>query len=479
MRLNKLLFLLVLSSCSLKPPIESPQVDVPYGWRVSADESSAWCNLRWWEQFEDPVLNAYIVTALENNRDLKRAAWRVEEYRALWGVAFADFFPQINGQIQKYRQESSLFGDTIIPGTPRLFNFYSVLAQLTYEVDIWGRIRNASDAALSDYLGQLEFKRTVVLTLVGDVATSYIRLRRLDLQLEISIKTLESRLESYRINKLRFEGDFISELEVKQAETEVKGAEASIIDIQRMIEVEENLLSLLIGESPESRERGVALEALTHPCFIPTGLPSDLLWQRPDLRQKELALMAATSRIGQARAEYFPRISLTGFYGSQSIQLKSLLTGPARTWQFGGIVDQPIFNGFRIKSTNDIADAQEKQALYDLEYAMQNAFREVNDALISHQKSIELEKVLKEQVVVLEEYLHLAQLQYDNGQTDYLSVLDAQRRLFTAQLNLADAEGERFVSLVNLYKALGGGWVLDAEETSLTDTFIDNGCYKL
>lgn len=457
-------FLLLLASCTLRPPLESPQVDIPENWRVTADEASTLCNARWWEQFEDPVLNHYILTAICNNRDLKRAAWRVEEFRGLWGVAFADYYPQINGVIQKYRQESSLFGDTIIPGTPRLFNFYSVMAQFTYEIDVWGRIKDASDAALSDYLGENETKKTILLTLVSNVATSYMRMRRLDLQLEISIKTLASREEGYHINKLRFEGGLTSELEVKQAETEVKAAQAAIINIERRIAVEENLLSVLIGQTPGDRERGLDLEKLVHPFEVPAGIPSDVLWQRPDLRQKYLALFAATARIGEAKAAFFPTISLTGFYGSQSIQLKTLLSGPARTWQFGGLIEQPIFNGFRIKSYYEVAGAREKQALYDFEYAIQIALREVNDALIGQIKSKELEAVLIEQVQVLRDYLALAQLQYDNGQTDYLSVLDAQRRLFDAQLNLADAEGDRFISLIELYKALGGGWVEDADD---------------
>lgn len=469
----KIAFLLVLASCSLRPQLETPYVYVPETWRVSTDESSAWCNLRWWEQFEDPVLNDYIILALENNRDLKRAAWRVEEFRGLWGVAYADFYPQINGVGQAYQQESSLLGGVIIPGMPRILNFYSAMAQLTYEVDIWGRIQSLSDAALSDYIAQLEVKRTIILTLVSDVAQSYIRLRRLDFQLDIAIRTYESRKEGLHINTLRFEGGLTSELEVKQAESEVQSALASIVTLERQIATEENLLSVLIGQSPGDRERGLALDQLVRPDFVPAGIPSDVLWQRPDLRQKEAVLVGMNARIGAARALFFPKISLTGFYGSQSLAFQTLFTGPSRTWQYGGMMEQPIFNGFRIKNLNEIADSQEKQALYDYEYTIQIAFREVDDALITEVKAKELQDVLTKQVSVNKEYLYLAELQYNNGQTNYLSVLDAQRRLFDSQLLLADAQGATFVALVNLYRSLGGGWVLDAEDISLTEPNCD------
>lgn len=462
---NKLFLLLLLASCNFKPTLDTPHVDVPCEWRVEASQASAWCNLRWWEQFDDPVLNNYILQALEYNRDLKRAIWRVEEYDALWGIAYSELFPQLNLEGQQYRQENSLATGNF-PGIPRRFNVYSLLAQMTYEIDFWGRVRNSSDAALADYLGEIDNRRTVVLTLVSDVATSYVRLRRLDWQLEISIKTLDSRNEALHINTLRFEGGLTSELEVKQAETEVQSALAAIIDIERQIEVEENLLSVLIGDSPEERERGVGLTKLLKPDFIPTGLPSDLLWQRPDLRQKEHALIAANARIGEARALYFPKISLTGFYGYQSLELHHLFTGATRTWQMGSLVDQPIFTGLKIKNQNAAAQAVEKEALYNLEYAIQNAFREVNDALITQKKANELVVVLTKQVAVLKEYLHLAELQYNNGQTDYLSVLDAQRKLFDAELTLADAEGAQFTSIVSIYKTLGGGWVVDADSVA-------------
>lgn len=463
------IFLLLLTSCNLAPKYCPPRIDIPDNYRVELKNATGpdffyeTANLKWWEQFQDEVLDDLIITALGNNNDLKIAVARVSEYRAILGIVSSELFPQVGGELNKTREQLSLA--TLPPLLPkyRRFDIYSGSVSAAYELDIWGKIKNRSDAAYNDYLAQIEVKRTVILTLVSAVADSYINLRKLDKQLEISKNTLKTRIESERIARLRFESGFTSELEYKQAQSETESAIIAIKRLEISIPVQENLISVLVGMAPTSIPRGKILDALVMAPTIPVGLPSDLLWQRPDIQRAEDDIIAANFRIGAARAEFFPDISLTGMYGNQSSQLHNLLTGNAVTWATSANLFQPIFAGGRLLSQLALAKSVRSETVYIYCQTILNALKEVNDALISHKMNLELVVEQTKQVKIFERYRYLAELQYNNGQSDYLNVLDAERRLFESQILLADTEANSFSSLINLYKALGGGWVIEAE----------------
>ncbi len=321
----------------MAPKFQRPNVDIPEDYRVhlekTADtEHKITANIRWWEQFNDSVLDGLILNALINNNDLKIAVARVQEYNGILGVISSELFPQIGGNFDKTRQQLSRA--TIPPVIPPFnrFNTYTATLNAAYELDIWGRIRSYSDAAYNDYLAQIEVRRTVVLTLVSQVAISYIELRKLDKQLEISLSTLSSRIEAERIAKARFDEGLTSELEYKQAQSETESAIIAIKLLEIRIPQKENLISVLVGNTPGPIERGQTLDTLGMPPNIPVGIPSELLYQRPDIHQAEDELAAANFRIGAARAAFFPDISLTGYYGNQSTELHHLLRNKAVTW---------------------------------------------------------------------------------------------------------------------------------------------------
>ena len=491
-----LFFLLtVSSSCTLYPRYERPCTEMPEEWRVPENETSTVINVRWWEQFQDPVLVELIQEALESNQDIKIATARIEQFQAQWQIATSQLYPQIFGQALFSRQRIPRAGGALFPvastgggeegadgggaaagdagGAGQLMNFsptrspyindYLMVLSASYQVDLWGKIRSASDAALSDLLAQVEARRTVLLTVISSVASSYIRLRQFDSQLSISFQTLKSREESLRLAEIRFREGLTSELEVKQAISERDVAAIQVIQYRTFIPQEENALSVLIGHPPEAISRGREIYEWGMCPDIPAGLPSDLLEQRPDILQAEEVLKATNFRIGEARALYFPNLSLTGYYGTESSDLANLFTSPARTWQWMINILQPLFTGGRISGTVASVEAQKKQAVYQYVKTILNALREVNDALIGHKNSKYTLQVQYARVKDLKDYLELATLQYDNGLVDYLNVLDAQRRLFAAQLELAQEQAQIFLTLVDVYKSLGGGWVIDAE----------------
>lgn len=473
-RLLSLLFLLLVShSCIMHAPYERPDVDIPESWRLETDEALTLCNFRWWEQFHDPVLDELILEALANNYDLKVAIARVWEFWANYIIVRSPLFPQVYGNASANRFQQSLAASPVLPGMNRIYNMYEVYGNVTYEVDIWGQTVSATEAALDELLAQVNARQTFVQTLVSEVATAYIILRQYDAQLLISKQTYESRIESYELAKARWLGGLTSELEVKQAESEMESALIEVKQLEILQQQQENRVSFLIGRNPGPIPRGATLDTLEQPPSIPAGLPADLLQQRPDIMGAEAQLAAANANIGAARAQFFPQITLTGMYGNESIELHKLFTSPAVAWQYGVNLLQPIFTGGKLSAQLDQAQALTVEAMYTYLSTILRAFQEVDDALIFHQISLELVVIQKKQVEVLKEYLHLAKLQYDNGQTDYLNVLDAERRLFEAQLNYANAQSNSFVSVVSLYKALGGGWIIDADCIALDTSEIE------
>jgi multidrug efflux system outer membrane protein len=464
-----LLAALALAGCaSVGPDYQRPVIDTPETWRqLTTEEAVDYANTAWWQLFDDPVLDQLIQTALEENKDLKIAAAVIEEFIGRYGATRADQFPQVDTTADAFRSRSA--ESERLPGSDTTSDRYRVDLNVFFEIDFWGRLRRATEAARADLLATEEARRTVILTLVTAVASSYISLRELDNELRITQRTLETREESRRIARLRFEAGLTSELPFQQAEAEYQSAAIEVPRLEQEIAQRENALNLLLGRNPGSIPRGMPLESLAAPS-IPRGLPSELLEQRPDLRQAEQQLIAANARIGVAKAEYFPTISLTGALGSSSSELSDLFSGPARTWAYGGSLLAPIFTAGQIAGQVKVAEAQQQQALLNYQKAIQTAFAEVEDALVEVSKSQERLIVQEKQVDALKRYAYLAQLRYDNGYTSYLEVVDAERSLFNAELTLAQTQGGALVAVVDLYKAMGGGWVTEADALASSST---------
>lgn len=465
--MNKLLPLVIslffLDACVLQAPCPKISVEIPDSWRISVDESSSYANFGWWEQLDDLQLNCLIKEALDENKDLKVTIARVDEFIGRVKIAQSGLFPQLSGNFTASRQGLPVAIPSIPSGVVRTFNLYTCLLNASYDLDLWGRIRSESDAAIANLFAQVEARRTVVLNLVAAVASAYIQLKQFDMQLQISRQTYQSRKEAFRLATLRFLGGLTSELEAKQSEADMETAAAQVIQFELAVAQQENLLSVLIGHPPQSIPSGIPLDQLRLPPRVPAGLPSEILQQRPDIIEAEQRLVAANANIGAAKAQFFPDISLTGIYGNESTALSKLFTGPALTWLYGISLLQPILTGGLLTGQLEAARAQKWEAYYHYQQTVLTAFQEVDDALISHQKSKERLSVEKNRVAALKDALHLATLQYNNGQVDYLNVLDAERHLFEAQLDEAQSQSDTFLSFINIYKALGGGWVIEAD----------------
>jgi len=461
--------LLMLTGCmTVGPGYQRPSIDTPSSWRFEEREAKDLANTAWWEQFNDPVLNGLVAKALQENKDLLIATARVEEFFGRYFSTRGGQYPFIGAGGSASREEATKKGPTPLPaGVDRTYNFYEGFLFGSWEIDFWGRYRRASEAARAELFSTEEARRSLVLTLVSAVATTYVDIRALDKQLEITRNTAKTRKETLDLFQLRFEKGIISEVDLSQAESEYEDAMARIPDIERAIGQRENALSVLLGRNPGPIPRGLTIDELILP-EVPAAVPSDLLERRPDIRQAEQVLVAANARIGVAKSLYFPTISLTGALGTVSTSLSDLFTGPARTWNFGASANIPIFSAGRIGGEVKASEAAQKQALYAYEQAIQNGFREVEDALIDRSKSKQRLDALERQVRALQNYARLARMRYDEGYTSYLEVLDAERSLFNVELSYTGSQNNLFRSLINIYKSMGGGWVERAEvaETS-------------
>jgi len=451
---------LLSSSCTLGPDYRRPAVDVPADWRLSEKEAKDMAQTAWWEQFNDPVLNNLIALALQENKDLMIAAARVEEYAARYGISRADLFPQVSATGQYTRQQITELGANPMttPGYKTTTDTYSATLNASWEIDLWGKIRRSNEAAKAQLFAHEEVRRGTILTLVSNVASAYINLRDLDRQLEISSRTTKSREDSYSLFKERFSGGLISDLELSQNRSQFEEARATLPGLEKAITQQENGLSILLGRNPGPILRGKNIDALALPAIV-AGLPSDLLARRPDIRQAEQTLIAANAQIGVAKAAYFPAISLTGYYGSASGDLSDLFKGPAKVWQYSAPITMPIFTAGKISGGVRAAEAVQQQALIGYQQAVQNAFRDVNDALADQAQTSKQLAAQKSQVESLRQYAGIARLRYENGYTDFLTVLDAERSLFNAELSYTKTQGSLHLALINLYKAMGGGWI--------------------
>jgi len=473
------------AACAIGPSYHRPDLGVPDAWRPpsatadslrpfydslrSTGESTlsqptvspdSVANLDWFDLLRDPELRKLVETALQQNRDVRVAIASIDEFRAQYGVTRGALFPQlsVNGE---GGTEKSVFGSL---GAFK-FDVVTATADLQWELDFWGRLRRATEAARADLLAREESRRAVVLTLVSDVATAYLELRELDLDLEISKRTLASNEETLRLARRRFDQGLISELDVRQFESEVANPAARVADFERQIAQKENQLSVLVGRNPGLIPRGSELTGTLAPLAIPAGLPASLIDRRPDVRQAEQQLHAAMARIGAAQGALLPRITLTGEYGTQSQDFSNLFKSSTEIYQLFGGVSIPIFTGGQVGKQVDVARARAAQARYSYEQTVLLALEEVNDALVGVRATRDVAAAQERQADALRSAFRLADRRYQNGISSYLEVLDAQRNLFTAELALAQAQRLQLAAAVELYKALGGGWPVAAGGT--------------
>jgi len=456
----------LLGSCAVGPNYVRPTVPVPVNFRAPAPlpaaQAASLADLKWFEVFKDEELQELMKTALKQNYDLSDAAARVEEARANVGIARSNQLPQasVSGDLELTRlsRDGSLpLPATFVPNQNRNWGQGS-LNLLSFEVDLWGRLRRSTEAARANLLNAEENRKAVVTTLVSDVATNYFNLLQLDYELEISKRTLETRRESLGLVQDRQGGGVATLLDLRQAEQLVSSAAQTIPVLEQQIEQTENQIHLLLGENPGEVIRGRKFIEQELPPEVPAGMPSSLLERRPDIRAAEDALIAANANIGVAKAAYFPQLSLSGLLGGQSTQLSSLFSGPHSAWSFIPQVSQPIFSAGRLKSNVKLAEAERDSALIQYQKSIQTAFTDVSNALIAHQRTRESRVEQEALVTALQDRTRLAYVRYRGGVDTQLNALDADRDLFQAELTLAQIRLNELLSVVQLYKALGGGW---------------------
>ena len=455
------LFALLAGGCMVGPDYVRPPVDAPAAWRLDEKDVRDLANTAWWEQFGDPVLNDLVALALRENKDLLIASARVDEYAGRYGFVRAELFPQVGAGYDAARQR---INSSVISGSggESTFNAYSAALNAAWEIDLWGRIRRQTEAARAQLLASEEARQGVIMSLVGSAAGGYINLRDLD-QLEIARATAKARGESYDIFKLRYEGGIISLLELSQNRSQYEEALATIPVFEKAIAQQENGLSVLLGKNHGTIPRGKTIDELLL-TGIPAGMPSELLTRRPDIREAEQKLIAANAQIGAAKAQYFPTISLTGLFGFSSTSLSNLFDSQSKVWQYGGGITMPIFTAGAIAGQVEAAEAGQQQALFAYQKAIQQGFREVNDALVDQDRTREQLEAQKRQVAALQQYADTARLRYENGYTSFIEVLDAERSLFNAQLQYTQSQQIQFQAIINLYKAMGGGWEVVADK---------------
>lgn len=448
-----------MPGCVLGPDYTRPSVEVPASYRyagvarpadpqAAADPTLAELPT-WWRAFGDPELDALVDEALVANHDLRIATARVDEFAARVTSTHAAALPAVGYGASAGRQR--------VPGTGT-GGTYSALLSASWELDLWGRLRREDEAARANLMATEQARLGVALTLVSAVVTGYVTLLDLDRRLQISQATVKGRQENVELFQLRLDGGAVSDYEMMQVRAEYESAAASLPEIQQAIAQQEHALSVLVGRNPGPIVRGSKLEALAMPV-VPGGLPSDLVARRPDILQSEQQLVAANALVEAARTLYFPNLTLTGSGGTASNDLDNLFSGPFRTWSFAGQLLGPIFAGGAIDAANQQSRARHEQALLAYQKTIQNAFRDVDDALAAIKAKGELAASLERRVQALQRAVELARERYDNGYADYLDVLDTERSLFSAELSLSTARGDGYRARVDLYRALGGDWV--------------------
>jgi outer membrane protein, multidrug efflux system len=460
-KLIALMSIAILScACTVGPNYKKPTATIPGTYRGLAPEetgkteSASIGDQKWWEVFQDEQLRSLIRTALQQNYDVRIAGARILEAQAQLGITRADQFPSVSGGASLTDQRSAR--SAFLPAFERGSGQLNVSA--AWELDFWGKFRRATEAARANLLASEWARREIITTLVANVSAAYFQLRALDLELEISKRTLASRKESLRLTSILADHGSTSMLDVRQAEQLVFTAAAEIPALEQQTEQQENLISTLLGKNPDDVPRGAKLTEQTHPPEIPPGLPSSLLERRPDIRAAEQQLIAANAQIGVAQAAYFPQISLSGTGGFQSAALTDLFGGPAGTWNFGASLAQPIFTAGRLRSNVRFSEAQKQATLLSYEQTIQTAFRSVSDALIAYRKSREFRAQEELLFQSAQDAARLSHMRYSGGVTGYLEVLTNETNAFSTELGLVQAQLNELLALVQLYQALGGGW---------------------
>jgi len=456
------LLAMFLVGCSVGPDYTRPETDVPTEFAyadstVLVDTTMiAVADTGWWELFGDTVLTDLIQTALTENNDVQIAAARVEQYMGLYGVTKSDFFPKIDAGAIGTRGQSALITDYV--GKRPTTSTFEVNVSAAWEIDLWGKVRRATEAAKADLLASEEARRGVVLSVTALVASSYIDLLELDKELTIAKLTAQSREQSLKLFEERKGKGDVSDLELSQIESQYWLAMARIPAIEQNIVQAENAISVLLGRNPGPIPRGLVLDSLALPG-VPEGLPSELLERRPDVREAEELLRGANARIGVAKAYYFPSISLTGLFGVASGGLSNLFTGESQVWRVTGQVFQPIFHWGEISGQVDAAEAIQKQALYGYVNTVHRAFADAENILVERTRTEQQRDAERNQVKALRTYERLARMRYKEGVTSYLEVLDAERTLFDTELSYAQTQARLSKSVVGIYRAFAGGWL--------------------
>ena len=448
-----------LCSCMMGPNYHRPVVDTPKTFRDLSEnsqlqaQSASFADLPWWQVFRDAKLQELIRTALKQNYDLQLATERITAARAQLAVTRSSLFPQVQADGNFNGGKENTFQTK--------YNFLTLVGDAAFQLDFFGRLRRATEAARAELLATDAARQTVVLTLVGDVASDYFTLLQMDLQLQITHETVATQTDSVKLTKLRLEHGVATKLDVLQAQQVLDTANAQVPDLERQIAQEENAINILLGNYPNGVPRGLDLIKQELPPEVPAGLPSALIERRPDIREAEQILVAGNAEIGVAKAQFFPQIALTGSGGGsfgRSSVFSSLFPSQIGTWSYGAEVSQPIFTGGALRGNLNLAKSEHEQALIAYRQTIQRAFGEVSDALIGYDKLHQVRVRQQDTVADLQESVRVSILRYQGGTTTYLEVLDGQRALYAAELSLASARGDEYRSLVQLYRALGGGW---------------------
>ena len=463
MKLTKWLIAMMASGfaagCAVGPNYHRPNVQPPAAYRDLSEspqvqaQTASYADLPWWQVFQDPQLQELIRTALKQNYDLQLATERINAARAVVTVTRSSLFPQVQANGNFNGGKEGNFQTTS--------NFLTLTADAAFQLDFFGKLRRATEASRAQLLATEDARHTVILTLVSDVASDYFALLQLDLQLQITHETVKTQEDSVKLTNLRVDHGVATKLDVLQAQQVLDTANAQIPDLERRVAQEENAISILLGNYPGAVPRGMTLVNQPLPPEVPGGLPSSLLDRRPDIREAEHLLVSANAEVGVAKAQFFPQISLTGSGGGsfgRSSAFSSLMSTQLGIYSYGAQVSQPIFTGGALRGNLHLAESEYKQALIGYRYAIQRAFGDVSDALIGYQKFYEVRLRQENTVADLQESVRLSNMRYKGGTTTYLEVLDGQRSLFSAELTLAEARGREYQGLVQLYKALGGGW---------------------
>jgi outer membrane protein, multidrug efflux system len=450
---------IVMTGCMVGPNYHRPVVQTPGVYRDLSEspqaqaQAASFADLPWWQVFQDAQLQELIRAALKENYDLQLAAERISAARAQVTITRSGLFPQV--------QANGTFSGGKDPSTQAKYNILGLTADAAFQLDLFGRLRRATEAARAELLATEDARNTVILTLVSDMASDYFTLLQLDLELQITRDTVKTQEDSVKLTQLRLDHGVATKLDVLQAQQVLDTANAQIPDLERQIGQEEDAISILLGHYPEGVRRGRPLVEQPLPPEVPPGMPSSLLERRPDIRQVEQELIAANAEIGVAKAAFFPQISLTGSGGGafgRSTLFTGLMSSQTGIWSYGAQVSQPIFTGGALRGNLRLAESQHRQELIVYKQTIQLAFRDVSDALIGYQKLHEVRVAQETTVKDLQDTVDTSLVRYRGGITTYLEVLDGQRSLFTAELALAQARGNEYQSLVQLYKALGGGW---------------------